>query len=400
MSSWGEVLLGLAPAPERPADAEGRRRGFFARLRENLGRSSRARSRRVSTSWPSIPTTRASWERLRGSSDRGRRGRAGHGRGSSRALEAETAAAGRPAHARSCATPSSASWRSDSRFRSSAAPSTCAPSLRDPRRASTARAKERRRSANRLPAAGGGRERRRSERRRSARPPPGGFETPGPERAHEPTSSARRAARIRPRSRSTRSARGISRAAAHRHRRHRGSPAHAGSPDGGAQEGAGVIGRRLPGAPHETLLTIDATTGQNGLQQARLFTQAAEVTGLVLTKLDGTAKGGIAIAIAHELGHPDQAHRHGGGARGSAPVRRRGVRPRALHGVSPRRCPQRAANVRRVSFSCQSGGVTRFPPAPVSTSFAAPGRASSFASTPGGAAAHERSRLKHSVKRQ
>src|SRR3954464_4695222 len=65
-----------------------------------------------------------------------------------------------------------------------------------------------------------------------------------------------------------------------------------------------VIGQRLPGAPHETLLTIDATTGQNGLQQARLFTQAAEVTGLVLTKLDGSAKGGIAIAIAHELGLP------------------------------------------------------------------------------------------------
>ena len=65
-----------------------------------------------------------------------------------------------------------------------------------------------------------------------------------------------------------------------------------------------VIAQRLPGAPHETLLTIDATTGQNGLQQARLFTQAAEVTGLVLTKLDGSAKGGIAIAIAHELGMP------------------------------------------------------------------------------------------------
>jgi fused signal recognition particle receptor len=65
-----------------------------------------------------------------------------------------------------------------------------------------------------------------------------------------------------------------------------------------------VIAQRLPGAPHETLLTIDATTGQNGLQQARLFTQAADVTGLVLTKLDGTAKGGIAIAIAHELGLP------------------------------------------------------------------------------------------------
>jgi fused signal recognition particle receptor len=60
----------------------------------------------------------------------------------------------------------------------------------------------------------------------------------------------------------------------------------------------------VPGAPHQTLLVIDATTGQNGLQQARLFTQAAHVTGIVLTKLDGTAKGGIVIAIAHELGLP------------------------------------------------------------------------------------------------
>src|SRR4051794_39614327 len=65
-----------------------------------------------------------------------------------------------------------------------------------------------------------------------------------------------------------------------------------------------VIANRLPGAPHETLLVIDATTGQNGLQQARLFSQAVDVTGIVLTKLDGTAKGGIAIAIAHELGLP------------------------------------------------------------------------------------------------
>ncbi|HEY1744311.1 MAG TPA: signal recognition particle-docking protein FtsY [Granulicella sp.] len=62
--------------------------------------------------------------------------------------------------------------------------------------------------------------------------------------------------------------------------------------------------RLLPGAPHQTLLVMDATTGQNGLQQARLFTEAAQVTGIVLTKLDGTAKGGIVIAIARELGLP------------------------------------------------------------------------------------------------
>jgi fused signal recognition particle receptor len=65
-----------------------------------------------------------------------------------------------------------------------------------------------------------------------------------------------------------------------------------------------VLGQRLEGAPHETLLVVDATTGQNGLQQARLFGQAVDVSGIVLTKLDGSAKGGIAIAIAHELGLP------------------------------------------------------------------------------------------------
>lgn len=63
-----------------------------------------------------------------------------------------------------------------------------------------------------------------------------------------------------------------------------------------------VITARLDGAPHETLLVIDATTGQNGLQQARLFAEATDVTGVVLTKLDGSAKGGVAIAIAYELG--------------------------------------------------------------------------------------------------
>jgi fused signal recognition particle receptor len=65
-----------------------------------------------------------------------------------------------------------------------------------------------------------------------------------------------------------------------------------------------VIAGRLDAAPHETLLVVDATTGQNGVQQARLFADAAEVTGVALTKLDGSAKGGVAIAIAHELGIP------------------------------------------------------------------------------------------------
>ena len=65
-----------------------------------------------------------------------------------------------------------------------------------------------------------------------------------------------------------------------------------------------VIERQVPGAPHETLLTIDATTGQNGLRQALLFREAVDVTGIALTKLDGTAKGGIALAIAQQLGVP------------------------------------------------------------------------------------------------
>jgi fused signal recognition particle receptor len=65
-----------------------------------------------------------------------------------------------------------------------------------------------------------------------------------------------------------------------------------------------VIGRQLPGAPHEVLLTVDATTGQNGLRQAKMFNEVVGVTGVILTKLDGTAKGGIALAIASEIGVP------------------------------------------------------------------------------------------------
>jgi fused signal recognition particle receptor len=65
-----------------------------------------------------------------------------------------------------------------------------------------------------------------------------------------------------------------------------------------------VIARQLEGAPHETLLTVDATTGQNGLRQAQMFAECAGVSGIVLTKLDGTARGGIALAIARELDLP------------------------------------------------------------------------------------------------
>jgi fused signal recognition particle receptor len=70
------------------------------------------------------------------------------------------------------------------------------------------------------------------------------------------------------------------------------------------QKMARIAAREVPGAPHEVLLVIDATTGQNGLQQAREFTKAAVITGVVLTKLDGTAKGGVALVIRRELGVP------------------------------------------------------------------------------------------------
>ena len=65
-----------------------------------------------------------------------------------------------------------------------------------------------------------------------------------------------------------------------------------------------VIGRIIPGAPHETLLVIDATTGQNGISQAKEFQKITNITGIVLTKLDGTAKGGIVLAIKEDVGIP------------------------------------------------------------------------------------------------
>ena len=65
-----------------------------------------------------------------------------------------------------------------------------------------------------------------------------------------------------------------------------------------------VIGELVPGAPHETLLVIDATTGQNGISQAKSFKEITNITGIVLTKLDGTAKGGIVLAIKEEVNIP------------------------------------------------------------------------------------------------
>ena len=65
-----------------------------------------------------------------------------------------------------------------------------------------------------------------------------------------------------------------------------------------------VIGRRLPGAPHETLLVLDGTVGQNAIQQGKLFTQAVAPTGIVVTKLDGSARGGAVAAVRRELALP------------------------------------------------------------------------------------------------
>ena len=93
-----------------------------------------------------------------------------------------------------------------------------------------------------------------------------------------------------------------------------------------AEKGAGRV--------TEVLLVIDATTGQNGLAQAREFGDASQVTGVVLTKLDGSAKGGIVFAVETELGHPGEARRHRRDDRRSRPVRPRRVRRRALRRVS------------------------------------------------------------------
>ena len=90
-----------------------------------------------------------------------------------------------------------------------------------------------------------------------------------------------------------------------------------------------VIEGKLEGAPHETLLVVDATTGQNGLQQARLFGEAVGVTGVALTKLDGSAKGGIAVAIALRARPAGQADRRRRDARGSTAVRPGRLRARA-----------------------------------------------------------------------
>ena len=87
-----------------------------------------------------------------------------------------------------------------------------------------------------------------------------------------------------------------------------------------------VVSKESPDAPHEVLLVLDATTGQNAIVQARAFNEAVDITGLVLTKLDGTAKGGIVVAISSELGIPVKYIGVGEGAERSKGVRPGGVR--------------------------------------------------------------------------
>jgi hypothetical protein len=116
-------------------------------------------------------------------------------------------------------------------------------------------------------------------------------------------------------------------AARRRDRRHRRPPAHADEPDGRAREGAPRDRGPLEARRTRRCSSSTRRPGQNGLQQARLFGDAVGVTGVALTKLDGSAKGGIAIAIAHELGLPVKLVGRRGGARRPAAVRSRTTSP-------------------------------------------------------------------------
>ncbi len=97
-----------------------------------------------------------------------------------------------------------------------------------------------------------------------------------------------------------------------------------------------IAAREIPNAPHEVLLVIDATTGQNGLQQARQFVDHGGATGIILTKLDGTAKGGVVIAIARELGPADSICRRRRKDRRPAAVQPPRIRAIAFRSVSDR----------------------------------------------------------------
>ena len=128
---------------------------------------------------------------------------------------------------------------------------------------------------------------------------------------------------------------------------------------------ARVAGREVPGAPHETLLVLDATVGSNGLDQGREFAKAGGVTGLVLTKLDGTAKGGVAVAVVRELGVPIRYVGVGESGRGPPAVRRRRVRRDALVGSTDQMATADDARWMRRALALAARGLGRDEPEPV-----------------------------------
>jgi hypothetical protein len=108
--------------------------------------------------------------------------------------------------------------------------------------------------------------------------------------------------------------------------------------------------KKLPGAPHETLLVLDATTGMNALNQAREFHKAVKLTGLVITKLDGTSKGGMVVAIQRELGCRSNS---------SASANRRMISSRSTRNNLPKRCfRRRGSSVRGVGLERASFALT------------------------------------------
>ena len=128
------------------------------------------------------------------------------------------------------------------------------------------------------------------------------------------------------------------------------------------QKVARVIAKRLPGAPHETLLVLDGTIGQNAVQQAKIFAAAVPVTGLVVTKLDGTARGGVVVAVHEAIDVPVKFLGVGEAAGGSRRLRPGGVRAGAAErGVTARRRarPQRRLSSTRRSRTSRASGRRR-----------------------------------------
>ena len=126
-----------------------------------------------------------------------------------------------------------------------------------------------------------------------------------------------------------------------------------------------VASREVPGAPQEVLLVLDATVGQNGVAQAREFTSVAGVNGIVLTKLDGTAKGGVAVAIAHDLKLPIRYVGVGEGIDDLVPFSRRRVRRRPVRGEVVSVDGRRELTMDARAVSCAARGRGRTSPNPL-----------------------------------